>query len=81
MGYGTRCNNQIQTFTPDDTENEFYVLEDISLHYLLELIRLKWPEVLNQNVRITSEHIQTDCLPRYSQDSSDYTNYLKISKI
>lgn len=80
MGYGTR-NNGIRTFWPDDTEDEFYIEHSADLNEIMFSAEQKWPGILPNNIRIESEHIQTDCLPYHRYDGSDWTNFLKISKI
>lgn len=83
MGYGTRpggLGHTIRTFTPDDTDTEFFIVSGVNIPDLLEKIKKKWPDADLDSIQIEAQYIHTDCLGYDLYDSGDYTSYLKISK-
>lgn len=81
MGYGTRNNGQIKTFWPDDTENEFYIAGSATIEDITKRCREKWGWDFDwSHIRITPEHIHTDCLTYDLYDSGDWTHFLCITK-
>lgn len=84
MPYGTRDaggGHLIRTFRPDDTEDVFYKRSDTTLFEIIEKVKEKWPDVDIENINITAEHIQTDCLGYDQYDSMDYTDFIKVERI
>ncbi len=93
MGYGTRDargTSGIRTFTPDDTEDCFWIpaYMEPTLEDILNRAANKWhfdcrgSDAINDAlsmIQITSEHIHTDCLGYDQYDSLDYQDYLKIT--
>lgn len=82
MGYGTRPgrgNNTINTFTPDDDENTIYLRGEYSLEDLDRIAQDKWPGASMDDIQISTEYIQTDCLGHDQYDPSDYTCFLVLS--
>ena len=83
MGYGTRANGTIKTFTPDNDENTIYLsasILDYTLQEIIELIQEKWPDCSFDDITIEAEHIHTDCLGYDLYDSGDYTDYIIIRR-
>lgn len=82
MGYSYRNNGQIKDFWPDDDENTIYrVSGSDSLQDLLTLAQEKWPGVSLEDIQITSEKIHTSCLTYDLYDSSDYTEFVILTRI
>lgn len=82
MGYTYRNNGAITDFWPDDTENEIYIENDygMSLDTLMDIIKSKWEGVSFEDLYITSENIHTRCLTYDCHDSSDWTQFIIISR-
>lgn len=81
MPYGTRNNGQIQTFWPDDTEDEFYLDYSTSIKDILERIEAKWGKDIDPDkVQVGFDYIHTDCLTHDLYDPSDYTKFLRVSR-
>lgn len=83
MGYSTRNNGLIKTYQPDNTDKKYYINSDNYPNYsLLDIIKLakeKWGEDISlDNIHISSEYIQTDCLNYDAYDPFDYTNFIVI---
>lgn len=89
MGYGSRdvSNGQrhpvckIQTFWPDDDDSTFYIESYASLGCIMSKAAEKWPGASVDDIEITAEYIHTDCLGYDLFDSSDYTNFLRVTRI
>ncbi len=81
MGYSTR-DGSIKTYWPDDTDTTLYILasSDPTMQELLDLIDKKWPNTDLDTITIGSEHIQTDCLGYDCYDSSDYTDFITLTR-
>lgn len=73
----------ITNFWPDNTLSEMYILgsDGYSLKDILDKAKEHFGECNLDELEITAEHIHTDCLYYDRYDSSDYTNFLKITKI
>ncbi|RJQ30301.1 hypothetical protein C4565_00520 [Candidatus Parcubacteria bacterium] len=71
----------IQSFRPDNSENQFYIPYGAALSDIIEMAKEKWGDVSLESVCIHSEYIHTDCLGYDVYDSGDYTNYLRIEKM
>jgi len=74
----------IRAFWPDDTETAMYVADNATLEEILLWTQEKWPGVSVKELRITPEHVQTDCLGYTlgdQYDPNDYTNFLKIERL
>lgn len=85
MGHGTRRGNfghTIRTFWPDDTDTEMYIDASfvVVMADLLQRIYEKWEGASLNNITITSEKIQTDCLGYDLYDAGDYTDFIIITK-
>lgn len=87
MGYGTRggrFGNKIQTFWPDDTDTKMYIngglMSSTNLQELLEKAQEKWPGISLDQIEISAEHIQTDCLGYDLYDPNDYTQFIVLRK-
>lgn len=86
MGHGTRggaLGHTIRTFWPDDDENTMYLdaTQIWSLTDIQARINEKWPGVSSDNITISSEEINTDCLGYDAYDPSDWTNFLIITRL
>jgi len=85
MGYGTRpnlCGGTIRTFTPDDTDECFYIRGDESLSEIISRAKEKWGADINMDdINVSAENIHEDCLDYDLYDRSDYADYLCISII
>lgn len=86
MGYGTReggLGGKIRTYWPDDTDNTMYIDTSIplSLAELMERAQEKWPGITPDQIKISSEEIQTDCLGYDAYDPMDYTDFIILEKI
>jgi hypothetical protein len=86
MGYGTRPGRfgyTIQTFWPDDTDNEIYISSDDgkSLQEIIEIAMCKWPDIDFSELSISSQKIHTNHLGYDFYDSSDYTEFIILRKI
>jgi len=78
MGYSTDRNG-IKTFWPDNDENTIYLCGE---HYLEDLDRIaqdKWPHASMDDIQISTEYIQTDCLGYNQYDPGDYTCFIVLS--
>jgi len=82
MGYDKR--GSIVTYWPDNTPTEFYsaTYGGIFIHDVLkeaaEHFKCSTYELMTEG-SIESEYIHTDCLYYDSFDSSDWTNFIKIT--
>jgi len=74
-GGGTSTN-----FWPDDDENTIYLAGDYSLELILAEIKDKWPGYKIEDITISSEWIQTECLTYDLYCPGDYTQFLVITK-
>ncbi len=81
MGYSTRNNGQIKDFWPDDDESTMYFSNDETLEDIFDKACEKWPGILMEELKISSEYIHTSCLTYDRYDPSDWTNFLRISRI
>jgi hypothetical protein len=81
MGYIQRPGSEITDFWPDDTETQMYWESNysVSLARLLEKAKEKWPNATLDNIQITSEKIQTECLYYNRYDSGDYTDFIILT--
>lgn len=80
MGYGTRNNGQIDTFWPDDTENIKHIAYGCSLARIQTLILEWWPTAKPEEISITTDYIQTDCLTYDLYDSGDWKSFIVIER-
>jgi hypothetical protein len=85
MGYGTRPGgggHTIRTFWPDDDENTMYIDASggMAIEHLMEKIDEKWPGSSLEDITISHEHINTDCLGYDLYDPSDYTNFFVLTR-
>jgi hypothetical protein len=82
MGFKTRkhAGGEIKSFTPDDTEDIFHVQSSITLGDLIDRITSKWPDADFAKIEIEATYVHTDCIGYDLYDSSDYSNYLMITK-
>lgn len=83
MGLTTRRGTEIQDFTPDDTEDTFYIDTNFfapALDDILGRAYEKWGSDINISyLKIEAKYIHTECLGYDRYDPSDYTNYLVVS--
>lgn len=81
MGYTK--DGRITNFTPDDTDQEFYIeatCQDIDLLEILTQAREKWGQHLQYgDLRVRPEKIHTRCIYYDLHDPSDWDDYLVIS--
>jgi len=70
-------------FWPDNTTTEMYLMGcySPSLKDIIEKAMEHFGECSLEELEITPEHIHTDCLYYDRYESSDYTNFIKITKI
>lgn len=82
MGYSADRNS----FWPDDDKNTIYLESNrcFSLADIICMVQNKWPELSDldslYSINISAENIHTDCLGYDSHDSSDYTDFVVITK-
>ena len=69
----------IRTFRPDDTKKEFYIPHSSRPDDIYLRAHAKWPGIIDEEITITAEHIQTYCIGYDRYDPSDYTNFLRIT--
>lgn len=81
MGEYKHFGSSIRYFTPDDTEDSFYVAGNATLQDILDDALDKWPGIELLDLDISAEHFHTDCLGYGSYDRGDYTDYLVIRRI
>lgn len=86
MGYSTRpgvLGHTIRTFWPDDTDDLMYLdaTQPWTLAEIQSRIAEKWPGASAENIIISSENIQTDCLGYDAHDYSDWTDFITITRI
>lgn len=84
MGYYKRFGTDITDFTPDDTDTLIHLDGEWggqSLAEILEKIQEKWPGASAENIRISSQKIQTRCIGYDLHDPMDWTNYIIIERI
>ena len=81
MSNSYRNNGWITDFWLDDSDDEIYIdgTSGVSLQYVSELVHDKWGVELT-DVSIRSENIHTGCLTYDLHDSSDYTNFIVITR-
>lgn len=84
MGYSTRKDGHatIKTFEPDDTDEKIYIAgyREPTMQDIFDRAKEKWGENTKlEDLDISAEHIQTDCLGYDRYDSSDYTDYIVIT--
>lgn len=85
MGYDTRpggCGHTIRTYWPDSNEKTIYITASVgpSLADIINTAQKKWPGCSLNDIEISAEHIQTDCLSYDQYDSSDYTDFIVLTK-
>lgn len=81
MGYGTRNNGNITTFWPDDTDDTIYLEGNYSLAEIFLKATEKWGNDISlDDIDISSEYIQTDCIYYDRYDPMDYTNFIVITR-
>lgn len=81
MGYSYRNNGNIKDFWPDDDDNTMYISSGCdSLQDLINLAQDKWPGTLMEDIEITSEKIHTSCLTYDLYNSSDYTDFIILTR-
>jgi hypothetical protein len=84
MPYFTRKHKHGETrhYRPDDDENTIFIEGSfgVSLKEIQDRIHEKWGCVDPDKIIIEPRHIHTDCLGYDSYDSSDYTDYLMITR-
>lgn len=68
------------SFWPENTDSAIYIAYSASLTEILEIIAERWPETPITEISITPYHIQTYCIGYDKYDSSDYTNFIEISR-
>ncbi len=67
-------------FWPKDTKDSFYHAGySASLASILEDAQERWPGIKMDEIEIDPEYIQTSCIGYDQYDSTDYTNFLKIT--
>jgi hypothetical protein len=86
MGYSTRpgiLGHTIRTFWPDDADDLIYIDANHSrtLAEIQQIIADKWPGASAENIIISSENIQTDCLGYDAHDYGDWTDFITITRI
>lgn len=79
MGYSYRNGGRIVDFWPDETDDQFYIVEHASLADILERAKEKWGEDISlEEINVESLYIHTSCLTYDAYDSSDYTKFLGV---
>lgn len=79
MGYSKH--GEIERFWPDDDDSTIYICEDATLSEITDKINEKWPGTSLDDIQISSKYIHTNCLTYDLYDSSDWTNFIVISKL
>lgn len=80
MGYSTRNNGAITDFWPDNDENTLYLTGPRTLAEIHDLAREHFGNRFKLGkIEIEPEYIHTSCLYYDQHDSSDWTNFLKIT--
>lgn len=81
MGYSrvTHSLGSYNNFNPDNTDTEIYISSETGLSEILEMCKEKWGEINFCDITISAEHIHTQCLGYDRYDSSDYTDFIKIT--
>lgn len=69
----------IENYTPVDTDDTLYLLENTTLSVMLDAIKEKWGDVDFDNIRVDPQYIHTRCLGYDLYDASDFDNYLVIT--
>lgn len=65
---------------PKDDENEFYLEErEHDLGAIIEMAKRKWPGIEPSELYIEALHLQTASWGYDLYDSTDYTNFIRIS--
>lgn len=74
--------NGTRSFTPDDTDSEFYLESNYStqrLSYIIETAKAKWGDDIDlDDLLIEPEYIHTACLGHDRYDPGDWTRFLRI---
>ena len=78
MGYGVR-DKTVKTFTPDDTIEEFYIEGSSRPDDIWLRSQARWPGIIDQEISISAEYIQIDCIGYDRYDPTDYANFLRIT--
>lgn len=84
MGYGTRNDGSaIRTYWPEDTATTMYINPGLAttVYDILSRTQRKWPGTSLEDLSITTEHIQTNCIGYDRYDPNDYTTFIVIELI
>lgn len=77
-----RDHNGIRCFEPDDDATKFHIRGDysnISLQDVIDRARETFgPDVDLDDIQISAEHIQTQCLGYDQYDAGDWTDYIVV---
>lgn len=68
------------SFWPENTEDKLYFPYETNLQSLLDSVKQAWPDVSLDDISIESEHIHTDCIGYDLYDSTDYTNFVVVTR-
>ncbi len=85
MPESIRSGSQIRDFTPDDTDESFYLSCEFQGSYplpeILEKAQEKWgPDIKFEQLSISAEYIHCYCIGFDRYDPSDYVEFLLITK-
>jgi hypothetical protein len=80
MTYSTRNNGQIKDYWPDNNESTLYLTGELTLSDLISSITEHFGSSDLDKFTLSSEYIHTSCLTYDQYDSSDYTNFIVITK-
>lgn len=84
MGYKNRPGTKITDFWPDNTDDKLYIASNIEIDFvdLIDEIKqhFKCSKADLEDFCISSENIHTSCVYYDMHDSSDYTNFLVITR-
>ncbi len=71
-------------YEPEDTENTIYIYASssygVDLQEIIDRATKKWPGISLEDLQIGAEYIHTRCLKYDLFDSSDYHNYIVITR-
>ncbi len=81
MGNSTRKteNGQtVRTFQPDDTDDTLYLRYEPDLMEIFERALAKWSGIRMDEIQVSADYIQTDCLGHDLHDPGDYGNFIVL---
>ncbi len=69
-----------KSYWPENTDDILYFPYETNLQSMLDEVKKIWPEVSLNDICIEARHIHTDCIGHDQYDSSDYTDFVVVTR-